>query len=104
MKKKKLISLEEKDIKKIEEIQLQNNLNFSQTITYLLNHYENRLSNHIVRNNENIEILNLYYNITKSTKFDEEKMTKIIDYIFNMTKKVEQIKIKKLKEIKQKKE
>lgn len=98
MKKKKLISLEEKDIKQIEEIGLRNNLNFSQTIKYLLDNYENRLSKYIVRQNENMEILNIYFNIFKTNKIDKQKLEKLIDYLIKTNDIVNEIKIKKLKE------
>ena len=98
MKKKKLISLDEKDIKQIEEIGLRNNLNFSQTIKYLLDNYENRLSKYIVRQNENMEILNIYFNIFKTNKIEEKKLEQLIDFLIKSNDIVNKIKIKKLKE------
>jgi len=98
MKKKKLISIDEKDIKQIEEIGLRNNLNFSQTIKYLLDNYENRLSKYIVRQNENMEILNIYFNIFKTNKIEEKKLEQLIDFLIKSNDMVNKIKIKKLKE------
>jgi hypothetical protein len=61
MKKKKLIYIEEDYIKKIEKIQKNKGIkSFSETIIFLINNYENRLSNHIVRDTENITLLNTY--------------------------------------------
>jgi hypothetical protein len=100
MKKKKLISLDEKDIKKIEEIALRNNLNFSQAIKYLLDNYEDRLSKHIVRSNENLEILNIYFNVFKTQKIEAKNLEKLIEYLIKAGDAVNKIKIKKLKELK----
>jgi hypothetical protein len=100
MKKKKMISMDEKDIKRIEEISIQNNLNFSQSIKYLLDNYENRLSKHIVRNNENLEILNLYINVFKTNEIKEKNIEKLMNYLIKAGDIINKIKIQKLKELK----
>jgi hypothetical protein len=98
MKKKKLISLEEKDLKRIEEIQQNNNLNFSNTIKFLLDNYDNRLTKHIARSNENIEILNLYITIYKTNKIDKNKLKSLMKFLYENEELVTSLKVEIFKE------
>ena len=61
MKTKKLIYIPDNYVKKIEKIQKEKGIkSFSETIIFLVNNYENRLSNHIARDTENITLFNTY--------------------------------------------
>jgi hypothetical protein len=104
---KKSISLDPNDVKKIEKIGQRNNLNFSETIKFLLDSYDNRLSKHIVRSNEN-KIILLMYKIMFQKNFLNNKeeinnLEKLVEYFIKGDDIINKIKMKKLKEFKENK-
>ena len=91
-KKRTTIFLDENKDKFLKNLQKQKKLKSrTAAIEFLINNYENRLSNHIARTNENLLILAILklFNI-KNIK--EEDIKKIL----NMAKKIEKLKIKVL--------
>jgi len=102
MKKKKLIYIEEDYIKKIEKIQKNKGIkSFSETIIFLINNYENRLSNHIVRDTENITLFNTFL-LLRQQKPDL-KIDEMLKIVYKNLKIIDEKKRKIMKEKKVKK-
>jgi hypothetical protein len=89
MKTKKLIYIPDEYIKKIEKIQKDKGIkSFSETIIFLVNNYENRLSNHIARNTENITLLNTYL-LLKQQKPDL-KIDEMLNIVYKNLKTIDE--------------